>query len=48
MCMKFLIRGFCVSNCARAHKLTTEDETAFDVFYHDCRDYKEGASKPDF
>jgi len=52
MCMKFLIRGFCVSNCARTHKLTTEDETTFDVFYHKCRDYKEdykeGASKPDF
>jgi|NOAtaT_7_FD_contig_21_4296573_length_515_multi_2_in_0_out_0_2 hypothetical protein len=48
MCMKFLIHGFCDSSCSRAHKLASEDESNFDIFYHKCCDYKEGDKKLDF
>ncbi len=48
MCMKFLIRGICDPSCTRAHKLSTEDEKAFDKFFAACREENEGAMKPDF
>jgi len=48
MCMKYLIRGFCDSSCTRVHKLSPEDEASFDIFYHKCRDNKDGSQKPDF
>jgi hypothetical protein len=45
ICMKFFIRGFCDKSCMRVHKLTPDDEAAFDQFILHCR---EGAAKPDF
>jgi hypothetical protein len=37
ICMKFFRRGFCDASCTRIHKLTAEDEKAFDKFVSDCR-----------
>jgi hypothetical protein len=46
LCMKLFIRGICDKSCTRVHKLTAEDEKAFDDFVGRCR--KGGAQKPDF
>lgn len=46
ICMKLFIRGICDKSCTRVHKLTTEDEKAFDNFVGRCREG--GAGKPDF
>ncbi len=46
ICMKLFIRGICDKTCTRAHKLSTEDEKAFDEFVGHCREG--GAEKPDF
>jgi len=45
ICMKFLIRGLCVSSCSRAHSLSQEDSKRFDEFVSWCR---VGGQKPDF
>lgn len=46
ICMKLFLRGICEKSCTRAHKLSPEDEQAFDNFVQRCRDG--GAGKPDF
>jgi len=46
ICMKLSLRGICNKSCTRAHKLSTEDEKAFDNFVNQCREG--GATKPDF
>jgi hypothetical protein len=48
ICMKLFLRGFCDKSCPRVHKLSLEDEKAFDKFVIDCRTMNEGALKPDF
>jgi hypothetical protein len=44
--MKLFIRGICNKSYTRVHKLTTEDEKAFDNFVGHC--HEGGAGKPDF
>jgi hypothetical protein len=44
--MKLFLRGICNKHCNRAHKLSPEDEQAFDDFVTRC--HEGGASKPDF
>jgi hypothetical protein len=46
ICMKFFLRGFCNKACTRSHKLTQEEEQAFDNFISSC--HEGGAGKPDF
>jgi hypothetical protein len=46
ICMRFFLRGICNKTCTRSHKLSKEDEKAFDNFVGHCREG--GASKPDF
>ena len=46
ICMKLFIRGICDKSCTRAHKLSPEDEKAFDNFVGRC--IEGGAGKPDF
>jgi len=46
ICMKLFLRGICNKSFTRAHKLSTEDEKAFDNFVNRCREG--GATKPDF
>lgn len=48
LCMKFFITGICNSSCQRIHKLTPDDEKAFDKFVISCREANEGKDKPDF
>ncbi len=48
LCLKFLIRGICDASCQRAHKLSTDEEKAFDKWVNSCREENEGAMKPDF
>jgi hypothetical protein len=48
ICMKLFLQGFCDTSCPRVHKLSPEDEKAFDKFVADCRTANEGALKPDF
>jgi hypothetical protein len=44
----FFLRGFCDASCSRIHKLTPEDEKAFDKFVLDCRATTEDDNKSDF
>jgi hypothetical protein len=46
ICMKFFLRGLCDRSCPRTHKLSSDDEKAFDTFVSRCREG--GAGKPDF
>jgi hypothetical protein len=46
ICMRFFVRGICEKSCTRCHKLSKDDEKAFDLFVNRCREG--GASKPDF
>ncbi len=46
ICIKLFIRGICDKNCTRAHKLSKEEEKAFDDFINRCREG--GIQKPDF
>jgi hypothetical protein len=48
ICMKLFLRGFCDKSCPWIHKLSADDEKAFDKFVIDCRTMNEGALKPDF
>ena len=48
MCMKFLIRGLCEASCTTAQKLSQEDQTNFDRFYHKCHNEKGGDANQDF
>jgi hypothetical protein len=45
ICMKFFLKGFCNKGCNRVHKLTTEEEAAFEEFINKCRssDFRQGA-----
>jgi len=46
ICMKLFICGICDKSCTRAHKLSPEDEKAFNEFVSHCREGRAG--KPDF
>jgi len=46
ICMKLFIHGICDRTCTRVHKLSPDDEKAFDNFVARCREG--GAQKPDF
>jgi hypothetical protein len=46
ICMKLFIRGICDKTCTRVHKLSPDDEKAFDNFVAHCREG--GAQKPFF
>jgi hypothetical protein len=48
LCMKYFLRGFCDASCSRIHKLTSDDEKAFDKFVSDCRATNEEEDKSDF
>jgi hypothetical protein len=48
LCMKFFLRGFCDASCTRIHKLTADDEKAFDKFVNDCRVANDNDDKSDF
>jgi hypothetical protein len=46
ICMNFFLRGFCDKSCPRSHKLSQEEEKAFDSFVSACHEGQAG--KPDF
>jgi len=48
ICMKYFIKGYCVKNCNRSHRLAPEDEKTFEEFLNHCRasDFPEGAEDP--
>jgi hypothetical protein len=48
ICMKFFIKGHCVKNCNRSHRLAPEDEKVFEEFLKHCRasDFPVGAEEP--
>jgi hypothetical protein len=45
ICMKYFIKGHCIKNCNRSHRLSTEDEKNFEEFINHCRaaDFPQGA-----
>jgi len=47
-CMKYFIKGYCVKNCNRSHRLAPEDEKTFEEFLNHCRasDFPVGAEEP--
>jgi hypothetical protein len=48
ICIKFFIHSICDASCTRAHKLSKDNETAFDKFVQSCCEANKGANKPDF
>jgi len=48
ICMKYFIKGYCVKNCNRSHRLAPEDEKTFEEFLNHCRasDFPAGAEEP--
>jgi hypothetical protein len=48
ICMKYFIKGHCVKNCNRSHRLAPEDEKTFEEFLKHCRalDFPTGAEDP--
>jgi hypothetical protein len=46
ICMRYFLREICDKSYNRCHKLSKEDEKAFDSFVNRCREG--GATKPDF